>query len=98
MITTRIVGNHFTGRDGHVAMNELRRDDPVILEPDPKNPVDPDAIAVKTKAGVRIGFVPRTDTGVIHKQLALGAKTVARYTGHGRERTIEVRFAAGERG
>jgi hypothetical protein len=39
------------------AIDQLRPDDELALEPEPNNPIDPDAVLV-TREGTRLGWVP----------------------------------------
>lgn len=60
-ITLPIVGVQFPNMKGmtrRFAVDLQRPGDPVELRREPKNPADPNAIAVHTAEGVQMGYVP----------------------------------------
>ena len=62
-ITVRIAGVTFEGRQAAVAA--LTPGQSVRCLPEPANPVDPDAVAVETLPGARLGYVPADRTGEV---------------------------------
>lgn len=49
--------------EGQPLSSSLGRGDGLYLQREPRNPADPDAVAVHTPAGHRVGYVPRVATG-----------------------------------
>lgn len=74
MHTHRIAGVTFDGRQENLRM--LTRLSPstitVILEREPENPYDPNAVAVKLVDGTKLGYIPRIETGAFVYSLTFG--------------------------
>lgn len=68
---TKVAGVTFEGRQAHIA--NIAVGDIVRLEPEPENPYDPNAIAVKVAlpSGTvhHVGYVPREMAGVLAPHL-----------------------------
>ncbi len=74
-LTLLIVGVDFPNRKGptrRFALELLRPGDPVELRPEPKNPADPNAVAVFSVDAVQIGYIPAERAPFIGQQIARG--------------------------
>jgi hypothetical protein len=77
-ITLPIVGVQFPNARGasrRFAVDLQRPGDPVELRREPKNPADPNAIAVHTVEGVQMGYVPAERAPYIGMMMTRGAVT-----------------------
>lgn len=74
-ITLAIVGVDYPNRTGptrRFGLQLLQPGDPVELRPEPDNPKDPQAIAVYTRCGIQIGYLPAERVPFIHMQWMRG--------------------------
>ena len=63
-IKTRIVGTqHHPG--GQTRLNTMRHKDAVVLEREPQNKYDPNAVAVYSADRVMLGYIPARDVPII---------------------------------
>lgn len=77
-ITLPIVGVQFPNMKGvsrRFAVDLQRPGDPVELRREPKNPADPNAIAVHTIEGVQMGYVPAERAPYIGMMMTRGEVT-----------------------
>lgn len=77
-ITLPIVGVQFPNMKGasrRFAVDLQRPGDPVELRREPKNPADPNAIAVHTVEGVQMGYVPAERAPYIGMMMSRGEVT-----------------------
>lgn len=77
-ITLPIVGVQFPNMKGvsrRFAVDLQRPGDPVELRREPKNPADPNAIAVHTAEGVQMGYVPADRAPYIGMMMTRGEVT-----------------------
>lgn len=77
-ITLPIVGVQFPNARGvsrRFAVDLQRPGDPVELRREPKNPADPNAIAVHTAEGVQMGYVPAERAPFIGMMMTRGEVT-----------------------
>lgn len=73
-----------------------RPGDPVELRPEPKNPVDPRAVAVHSERGVQIGYVTAERCGLMGKRLREGEAYRAVFQEADRfKAVVRVRFGGG---
>ncbi|WP_239017923.1 HIRAN domain-containing protein [Sphingomonas aracearum] len=69
---------------------------PVCLVPEPKNPVDPHAVAVLSMNQIQLGYIPFERSGWISTLLSAGERYEAFFQDHGRcAAIIRVRFGGG---
>ena len=61
----------FTYYDGLDAIRKLKLGAPVTLKADPKNPYDPNAVAIYHK-NIMLGYIPRTKNYMISQLLNFG--------------------------
>lgn len=76
-----LTGESFTNDDGSSRQNELKRCQPneaVILERQPDNPHDSNAILVRSSRGVGIGFIGKDYNSWIAQRMDKGASVNAR--------------------
>lgn len=69
-----VVGESFENDDGtsrQEIIAQLDEGDPIELRPEPKNPYDPNAIAVFSRRG-QIGYIGRNDTDLVHMAMKAG--------------------------
>lgn len=66
-LLTRVAGfNHHDGAPE--ALGRMRAGERLVLRPDPRNAYDPNAIEVRTTAGLLLGYIPKVDnTGVLRR-------------------------------
>lgn len=57
--------------DGASVLSELKPGMLLTLDPEPDNPFDPEAVAIRYK-GVKLGFVPATENGLLSVLLHFG--------------------------
>ncbi|MEE8715848.1 MAG: single-stranded-DNA-specific exonuclease RecJ [Coriobacteriales bacterium] len=69
---TKVVGVSFEGRQQVVA--RLSTDDELLLVREPDNPHDPNAVAVTTRDGVRLGYLRRTVAAALAPEIDRGAR------------------------
>lgn len=65
----------FQYHDGALVLDRLKPGMRLKLVPEPDNPYDPDAVALRFKK-VMLGYVPRTENGVIAQLMRFGHKGV----------------------
>jgi hypothetical protein len=68
---TRIVGTQYHP-GGQTRLNVLRRGDLVVLERQPENPFDSNAVAVR-HGGIMLGYLPRQSAVYVARSLDAGA-------------------------
>lgn len=93
-ITLPIVGVDFPNKSGptrRFAVELLEPGDPVKLRAEPKNPVDPHAVAVDSLDDVQLGYLPAERAPYVGTQLRRG-EVSAVFQGRG-ERGFFVRIA-----
>ena len=56
---------------GESMLSEIRAGETLLLEPEPNNPYDPNAVQILTRSGVKLGYVPRYLTSDLADRLAL---------------------------
>lgn len=77
-ITLPIVGVDFPNKRGptrRFALDLLRPGDAVELRPEPKNPADPNAIAIYSLEGVQVGYLPAERAPFVGVQMHRGEVT-----------------------
>lgn len=87
-IRTKVAGVTQPGRQ-EIIRKRLKAGSPLLLVPEPENPVDPKAVAVYVpasmfKGSAQIGYLPRTRAEQIQELWAMGKKltvTVSEVTG-----------------
>lgn len=98
-LSLAVVGLDFPNRDKSNRRFELalcRPGDAVELRPEPKNPVDPRAVAVFTDRGTQLGYLTAERCGLIGKRLRAGDAYQAVLQAAERHRAvIRVRFGGG---
>lgn len=67
-IKTRIAGiQHHRG--SAEALGPMRAQTRLVLKPDPKNPVDKNAIRIYTTSGLMLGYIPAVDCELVLSRL-----------------------------
>ena len=98
-LSLAVVGLDFTNRDRSNRRNELansRPGDQVDLLPEPRNPMDPRAVAVIGPRGVQLGYLTAERCGLIGRRIAAGEPFVAIFQEAKRAAAIiRVRFGGG---
>ncbi len=73
VIDTKVVGVSHQNQDGtsrqKIISDEVRENDLLILEPEPDNPHDPNAVRVLSKQGNQIGYLKKEVAEQIHGAL-----------------------------
>jgi hypothetical protein len=99
-LSLAVVGLDFPNRDKSNRRFEVALcapGDPVELRPDPKNPVDPRAVAVLSERGVQLGYLTAERCGMVGKKLRDGEPYRAVFQEADRHKAvIRVRFGGGE--
>jgi hypothetical protein len=83
-ITLPIRGIDFPNRKGptrRFALELLQPGDPVELRPEPKNPADPNAIAIFTAEDVQLGYLPAERAPFVGLQISRGDDVSAIFQG-----------------
>ena len=60
------------GQTGNVNLSQHHADQAIMLEKEPKNEFDPNAISVRTLSGTDLGFVPKELTGRFPHDITFG--------------------------
>jgi hypothetical protein len=98
-LSLAVVGLDFPNRDRSNRRFEValcRPGDPVTLRPEPRNPVDPRAVAVLSERGIQLGYLTAERCGLIGKRLNAGEAYEAVFQEAGRyQAAIRVRFGGG---
>ena len=98
-LSLAVVGLDFPNRDKSSRRFEValcRAGDPVELRPEPKNPVDPRAVAVHSERGVQLGYLTAERCGLVGKRLREGDTYQAVFQEADRfKAVIRVRFGGG---
>lgn len=76
----RFVVAGFQYHDGLAVVRRLRPGQKLQLVPEPANRHDPYAVAIITRRGHMLGYVPRTENRAIHRLLSQGEQIVCRIT------------------
>ena len=80
---SKVVGTTFA-EGGQDALSSLKRGDLLVLQKEPNNKYDPQAIAVRLSNGKRIGYLPSKTANSIYASVGDGIKcTVSEVTGGG---------------
>lgn len=75
-----IVGADHPNKDKTNRRSEIlssKPGEPVHLVPEPKNPIDPQAVAIFSDRGIQIGYVKAERAQLIHSYLSRGRVTAA---------------------
>ena len=75
LLSTYIAGTAYHRSDEAAA---LRSGDPVTLRREPRNDYDPRAIAVCTRSGSKLGYLPRVDNHALASLMDRGFEVTAR--------------------
>ena len=76
LLSTYVAGTAY--HDAGAAGSTLRPGDWVALQRDQRNDYDPRAIEVRTRSGVKLGYVPRTDNHALANLIDAGFDVSAR--------------------
>lgn len=79
-ITIPIAGAAYPNKSGptrRFGIELCRPGDPIDLRPEPKNPVDPQAIAIYERGGIQLGYVPADKAQWFRSMMSRGVQLVA---------------------
>ena len=76
LLSTYVAGTAY--HDAAVAASTLRPGEPVTLQREQRNDYDRRSIAVRTRAGVKLGYVPRADNQALANLMDAGFDLTAR--------------------
>lgn len=98
-LSLAVVGLDFPNRDKSSRRFEIALcapGDPVELRPEPKNPVDPRAVAVYSERGMQIGYLSAERCGLVGKRIRAGEEVSAVFQEADRYKAvIRARFGGG---
>ena len=79
-IGLQIVGNYYRGKAEQAALQNMQPGEPLILQREPSNQFDPNAIRVETPSGLHLGYIPATAAS--HLAMQMDQDEIENISGH----------------